>query len=71
MAVDNLPCEVARDASDAFSKALSVFMPYFADFDSECDFEELKLPEPVKKAVILWKGQFTENFRFMREFIKE
>jgi hypothetical protein len=46
-------------------------MPYFADFDSECDFEELKLPEPVKKAVILWKGQFTENFRFMREFIKE
>ena len=71
MAVDNLPCEVARDASDAFSKALSVFMSDFAGFDPEADFEDLKLPEPVKKAVILWKGQFTDNFSFMREFIKK
>ncbi|MGM0600901.1 MAG: hypothetical protein ACQETH_13910 [Candidatus Rifleibacteriota bacterium] len=71
MAVDNLPCEVARDASDAFSSALSRFVPYFADFNPEANFEDLQLPEPVKKAIILWKGQFTENFRFMREFIKE
>jgi hypothetical protein len=32
-------------------------------------FEKLQLPNPLKKAVILYKGQFTPDYKFMENFI--
>ncbi|MBU1108528.1 MAG: hypothetical protein KKB51_17770 [Candidatus Riflebacteria bacterium] len=70
MAVDNLPCEVPKSASDAFSKALMPFMPELAMLDTTLPFADAKLPEPIKRAVILWNGEFTPAFAYMKNFIK-
>ena len=32
---------------------------------------ELSLPHPVKKALILHKGEFTKDYEYMKEFLKE
>jgi alpha-aminoadipic semialdehyde synthase len=70
MAVDNLPCEVPKAASDDFSTALEQFLPALAELDTSVPFAQCSLPAALKKAVILWNGEFTPNFAFMQEFIK-
>lgn len=68
MAVGNLPCELPREASNTFSEALAPFIPALAGVDLEAPFDEAELPEPVRRSVILWRGEFTPNFRYMKDF---
>jgi alpha-aminoadipic semialdehyde synthase len=70
MAVDNLPCEVSKSASDAFSKALTPFLPALAKLDTGVAFDQACLPEPIRRAVILWNGEFTPAFSYMKKFIE-
>lgn len=70
MAVDNLPCELSKESSEAFSTALKPFMPALAKVNANASFEDADLPEPIKKAVILWKGKFPPKFSYMNAFIK-
>ena len=69
MAVTNLPCEIPAESSTAFSSTLIEFIPEIASADYEGDFESLKLPKPIKDAVILFKGEFTDNFKYIKEFL--
>jgi alpha-aminoadipic semialdehyde synthase len=69
MAVDNLPCEVPKAASDDFSKALEAFLPTLVKLDTQVDFADLQLSAPIKKAIILWNGEFTPGFAYMKNFI--
>lgn len=71
MSVDNLPCEIPNESSEYFGDKLKEFVPQLANADLETPFEELKLPKPIKDAIILYKGEFTENYTYMKEFIKE
>lgn len=70
MAVDILPAELPRDSSDGFGDVLVNFVKPIADADFEENFEDLDLPKPIKKALILHKGEFTPEYKYMEEFIK-
>ncbi len=70
MAVDILPSELPREASEGFSTALSPFVPNLVKTDFDLPFEELDLPAPLKRALILHHGEFTPDFKYMEEYIK-
>lgn len=70
MAVDNLPAEIPLESSIAFSQALKPLVPAIAKADFSGDFAQCSLPEPVKRAVILYKGDFTPNYEYMKKYIQ-
>ncbi|MBN1425048.1 hypothetical protein JXA88_10880 [Candidatus Fermentibacteria bacterium] len=69
MAVDNLPCEFPREASEAFSRALNPFVPAFADADYGSSLEESGLPIEVRRATILWHGKLTPPFAYLERHV--
>jgi len=69
MAVDILPSELPREASQTFSDALVDFMPEIAAADFNVPTEELKLPFPIKKALILHNGELTSDYQYLKEYI--
>ncbi len=72
MAVSNLPCELPREASVMFSHALTPYIPDIALADlAETDFEKVSLPEPIKRSVILWHGEFTPEYKYMQDFLRQ
>ncbi len=70
MAVDILPAELPRDSSDGFGDVLVNFVKPIADADFEEHFDDLDLPKPIKKALILHKGELTPEYKYMEEFLK-
>jgi hypothetical protein len=70
MAVGNLPCELPRETSIPFSKALKPFIPALAGVNLDAAFENAELPGPIRRSTILWRGEFTPNFRYMQEFLE-
>jgi alpha-aminoadipic semialdehyde synthase len=70
MAIDNLPCEFPKEASMFFSNVLKDFVAEIVGADFTKTFEELDLPYPIKKALILHQGQLTKEYKYMEEFIK-
>jgi len=70
MAVDNLPCELPREASSAFSKALLPLIPYFLKIDSGKDFDSCGLPDLLKRATLAWKGKLTPDFEYLYQHLK-
>jgi alpha-aminoadipic semialdehyde synthase len=70
MSVDILPSELPRESSEFFSRALIPFIPGIAKADFDVKFEELDLPAPIKRALILLKGEFTPDFKYIEQYIK-
>jgi alpha-aminoadipic semialdehyde synthase len=70
MAVSNLPCELPREASETFSEALLPFVPALARADLGGELERAGLPDPIRRSVILWRGDFAPEFSHMSEFLK-
>ena len=70
MAVDILPSELPREASEGFSEALSPYVKDLVNTNFNDTFENLTLPAPLKRALILHNGEFTPNFKYMEEFVK-
>lgn len=63
MAVDNLPCELPKDASDGFGKMfLKHVIPAFFDQDKDGILERAKITE---------NGELTPDFAYLREFVDE
>ena len=62
MSIDNLPGELPRDASQSFGIMLmeNVLHDLFTGADSNM----------IKKATILSGGELTENFEYLREYLK-
>lgn len=69
MAVDNLPCELPREASETFSEALLPFVPALARLDTTVELDALDLPDPVKRAVILMNGELTANYAYLQSHL--
>lgn len=69
MAIDNLPAEIPLESSIYFSSELKPFVPEIAAADFSGEFQDLKLQDSIKKAVILYKGKFTPHYEYMKEFI--
>ncbi len=71
MAVDNLPCELPRVSSAAFSEALRPFIAAMARADYSVPFADLDLPPEVKRAVIVHRGELTPDYRYIQEFLEK
>jgi len=68
LAVDNLPSELPRDSSTMFGSVLSDFIPLLNAADFSKSFESVNLPPELKKATILYKGNFTPDYQYMTKF---
>ena len=66
LAVDILPAELPREASEEFSSALGRFLPAIARADFGAPFDRLDLPPEIRRAVILHRGRFTPDFVYLQ-----
>ena len=71
MAVDILPSELPRTASRDFSTALEPFVPALARADYSVPFDELDLPDEIRRAVIVHQGQLTPNYEYIAQALDE
>jgi len=70
LAVDILPTELPREASEEFASALEAFIPAIAAADYSREFDELNLPSPIKRAVIVHRGKLTPEFEYLEEHLE-
>jgi len=70
MAVDNLPAEIPLESSVFFSGALKGFVPAIAAADFSGSLADCHLPDPIRRALILFRGQFTPEYEYLRKFIE-
>jgi alpha-aminoadipic semialdehyde synthase len=71
MAVDILPSELPRESSIAFSNALLGFVGPIAAADYNVPFDELDIPGPVKRAMILHKGRLTPDYEYISGYLEQ
>ncbi len=71
MAVDNLPCEFSKESSVEFSNVLKDFIVEIVNADFHQSYNDLKLPDPIKKALILHQGKLTKDYQYMNEFLNQ
>lgn len=70
MAVDNLPAEIPLESSVFFSQCLKPYIPAIAYADYGGTPDGCWLPDPIKKAMILFRGEFTSDYAYMKAFLK-
>lgn len=71
MSVDNLPCELSREASLHFSSVLRTMVPDLAKADWQADFDHLVLPDHLKKALIVHKGKLTPGYAYLEKALAD
>jgi alpha-aminoadipic semialdehyde synthase len=69
MAVDNLPAEIPLESSVFFSQTLMPFIPGLVGADFRTEFDRCGLPPELKRATILFRGEFAPDFAYMREYV--
>jgi alpha-aminoadipic semialdehyde synthase len=69
LAVDILPAELPREASEEFASTLGPFLPALAKADFRAPFDDLDRPDPIKRAVIVHRGELTPDYAYLREFL--
>jgi alpha-aminoadipic semialdehyde synthase len=69
MAVDNLPCELPKDATMTFGSALVGLLPEAVTADFGATFDDLALPPPLKRAVIAHGGELAPEYRYLGEHV--
>jgi len=71
MSIDNLPCELSLDATNHFSAILPEYVTSIMDMDLSSDWENLNLPEILKRAVIVYNGQLTPKFQHLQKHLQK
>ncbi len=71
MAVDNLPCELAREASAFFSRVLTPFVDPLVAADYSVPYEEVKLPGELHRAMILHQGNLTPDYKYISKYLEK
>ena len=71
LAVDKLPTELPREASEYFGNELIPFVPQLARTNFQVPLEELNLPQEFQKAVIAHQGQLAPDYKYLAKFIKK
>jgi len=69
MAVDILPSELPRDSSAGFADVLVNYVKAIADCDFNDDFLTLDLPNAIKSALILHRGELTPHYKYLEEHV--
>lgn len=71
LAVDILPSELPREASEYFGDVLMQYIPAIAQADYSVPFEELALPPEIKRAVIVYQGELTPDYCYIKKYLEE
>jgi alpha-aminoadipic semialdehyde synthase len=69
MAVDILPSELPREASNDFSAVLKKFVPAIVRADYTVPFDRLDLPPEIKRAVIAYQGALTPSYSYLEQYL--
>jgi alpha-aminoadipic semialdehyde synthase len=69
MAVDILPSELPRDSSAGFADVLINYVKAISDCDFNEDFLTLDLPNAIKSALILHRGELTPHYKYLEEHL--
>lgn len=69
MAVDILPSELPRDASEYFGHVLLPYVPALASADYTAPFADLALPAELKRAVIVHRGKLTPDYAYLAQHL--
>jgi len=67
LAVDNLPAEFPRDASEHFGDSLFPFLDGLLGADFDAPFEHLSLPAAILGATLTHQGELTPKYRDLEE----
>ena len=65
LAVYNLPAELPLESSTYFSRGLKDYVPAFAAADLRGRFEDCGLPDVIRRAVILYRGELTPDYAYL------
>ncbi len=71
MAVDNLPCELAREASDFFSERLLPLLVQMNDTDFGENLDTMSIPDEMRRAVIVHRGALTPRFAYIEDLMNK
>ncbi len=69
LAVDILPSELPRDASRYFSNILMRFLPDIVNADYPEEFHNCTLPDYLKRAVIVYRGNLTPDYEYLKQYL--
>jgi alpha-aminoadipic semialdehyde synthase len=69
MAVDILPSELPYESSNGFADVLVNYIQPLAAADFSLPFEQLQIPTALRRGVILYKGQLTLNFEYLKQHL--
>ena len=69
VAIDNLPCELPRESSSSFSSTLIKYVKDIAKADFSVKFNDLDLPSEIKNAIIVYQGNLTSNYTYLKEYL--
>lgn len=70
MAIDTLPSLLPRESSIHFSNILKNFIPDIVNASYPDNFKKCNLPYPIKRAVILYKGELTPRYKYLEDFLR-
>ncbi len=65
LAVYNLPAELPLESSTYFSRGLKEYIPAIAAGDFRGTIEGCGLPEVIRRAVILYRGELTPDYAYL------
>ncbi|MCG2815688.1 MAG: bifunctional lysine ketoglutarate reductase /saccharopine dehydrogenase family protein [Candidatus Aminicenantes bacterium] len=69
MSIDNLPALLPRESSLFFSRSLKEFLPSLARADFSGRLEDCLLPEPLRRATILFRGRLTPEYAYLNRHL--
>jgi alanine dehydrogenase len=69
LAVYNLPAELPLESSTYFSGKLKEHIPAIAAADFKARFADCDLPDVVRRAVILYRGELTPDYAYLGRFV--
>ncbi len=70
MAVDNLPCELPREASESFGAAPLPRLPDLVQAHPDGRLDAERLSPPWRRALIACGGRLTEDYRYLEKFLE-
>ncbi len=69
LAVDKLPAELPREASESFGNALMPFVPELATARFSRPINDLVVPEEFRRAIIAHRGALSARFSYLKKSI--
>lgn len=69
-AVDILPAELPRDASEAFASALTPFADAIASANYAGSLAESGLPAEIQRSCVVWRGELTSDYSYLQEHLE-